>query len=327
VHSPAVYYIIVVIGVVYLSASARGGGAERPVAKRFLGEAPQKWEEYKSLLRAYELRERTTIEVMHNKTVEHDTIRTVLGDKDTEIVVHLRRTGEQERLYGVNADYEFVLQKGPDSDEPFAIHHVGPRNPNQETYALRNREYFVRSIWWAFPLDFHKIVGSPGFRVKDATDAIQDRKHVVRITFEYALTNPGPKEKTLPKAFAGTAVFLPDTYWALSEVKMRFDDPVKEVSAIEMDNTIGTPVRGLPLVARTEYRWYDLTGKLWRRAVSNYEWTEFTRGDDPFTLSAYGFPEPTFPQPSRVRLWLACISIAAMLLGIAVFAFRRRQKR
>ncbi len=147
---------------------------------------------------------------------------------------------------------------------------------------------------------------------------------LVQVEFAYHLKNPRPDEKLLVGPYTGTVCFAPDSYWAITEAKLKLeDDPSKEVSAINTRNEIAKALRGIPVIVETRILWYDLKGKLFQRRSVKREWKEYTGGDERFTLSAYGFPEPGTARPSKKRLWFLGISVALALLSIALLIYRR----
>jgi hypothetical protein len=99
------------------------------------------------------------------------------------------------------------------------------------------------------------------------------------------------------------------------------------VSRIEVEHRIENAFRTLPVVVEKHFRWYDLTGSLCQRADWKYEWKEFAGGDDAFTLSAYGLPEPTIAHASPKRLLFLGVNLVFVLFCIGLFVYRRLRVR
>ena len=234
---------------------------------------------------------------------------------------------EEATANGSNPDYDFELRKSAGSNGPFSIYNVTPRRkPDNDGYALSFVTGQAKNICRAFPLDFSRFISSPDFRVLNATEVVRDGDRLVQIEFAYHLKNPRPDEKMLVGRYTGTVCFAPDSYWAITDAKLKLeDDPSKEVSAIDTHNKIAKALGGIPVIVETSILWYDLKGNLFQRRTQKREWKEYTGGDERFTLSVYGFPELAPSQPSKTRLWYLGISVAFAFFFIVMFIYRRWQ--
>ena len=304
--------------------------ADETLAKRFLEEAPRKWEEYKPLLRGSEAQEDSLEEQLSKKTEFRESWRFICGtDGARAILDGWQKEGEQKEkavVYGGNPDYEFELGKSPGSNN-FSIEDVAPRrDPDKVNLALRLATRQGEGICRAYILDFSRFISSTDFRVTNATEVVRDGNRLVQIEFAYDLKNPGPKEKLLVGRYTGTVCFAPNSYWAIVEAKLKMlDDPRKEVGAIIIQNEIADALRGAPVIVGSHILWYDLNGNLFQRRTTKRVWKEFTGGNERFTLSAYGFPEPGTSRPSKTRLWWLGASLALAFICIALFIYRRRR--
>jgi hypothetical protein len=306
--------------------SLRGWAMDEELAKRFLEEAPKKWREYEALLRPVEQHEETTLDVLSTNEVLHNVVDATVGNAASQVLLKMCRAGEKERICGTNSDYYFDLTVGPEPGKVLSIQDVQQRNANVEGYALRHRSFFVRTIAYAYPLNFIDIVGSTGFRVTDAAEIPQDSAGRVRIDFGYDLVTLSPKDASLPKSYSGTLVLEPRRYWAIKNVNMTFDDPVKEVGRIELENQIESGPHSLPVVTSAIQKWYDPAGNTLKVATSEYKWKEAKGGDRTFTLSSFGFPEPTFAKPSHSRMWAFVVAVALLVSCVGVLRYRHRKK-
>ncbi len=307
----------------------RGAMADEALAKRFLEEAPRKWHEYKSLLRGFERQSEYLTELISDKNEEITADRVVFGADGIRAVLESKpkKAKKQEIINGTNPDYSFELRKTPMTSGAFSIHNVTPRALEGEGVALRIAARRAALIWQAHPLDFLKVISSSSFHVRDAKQIVQNGSSFVQIAFEYHLSNPGPNEQLLAKHYAGTILLAPDCFWAIVELKMQLDDdPLKEVGAIELENQITNSFRGLPVIMERRVRWYSPTGTLLKRVTEKNKWNEFTGSNESFTLSAYGFPEPSIPHSSKMRLWLFCLSVILLVVCVALLVYRHYRR-
>jgi hypothetical protein len=175
-----------------------------------------------------------------------------------------------------------------------------------------------------FPL----MVSSPDFRLVRVTDMRGDGE-LAKVEFEFE-----PKGLTGGNAPARSGVVVLDAkrYWLIREAETRARGVYGEGS-LKISNEFTDGKLPVPFVSRCTIRIVipkhgQFDGK---RYQGDLVW-HVDMHDAPdldsrkFTLTAYGFPEPSFARPGGARLWLAFTSVVVILLGFAVVAFRRRRK-
>ena len=253
------------------------GGAADAVAddlliKQFLDEAPKAWREYHSSLKNFDLQINTVIESFSkkDKDIEHEAYRAVCGEDSRWALFEFQRLQKNQKqtinTYVNNPDYEFELRKKAVAKSEYSIHEVMPFDPQHMNSSQFNAEFEIKQLYYAFPLDFRKIVNLSSFQLKNATETIQDGNRFVRIEFEYNWNNPGPKETLLVGLYTGSALFAPDSYWALIESKIKLhDDPSGEVGEIKVEHQIGNLFEDLPVLQESKTSWYNLKGKLFQQ--------------------------------------------------------------
>jgi hypothetical protein len=310
------------VGVVLVTSYT---SAEETLVTRFREEAPKKWEEYRSLLAGFNVLEDALIEDIDIKQETRDVMSVTKNRDGTRAISKISRNGGKETMKVDNPYYSFELQRELADGSEFSIQYVRQRQEGPSGRAQHSSFYVADSLYrigWL--LDFSKIISSHDFRVIKASQVTNDKRPCVQIEFEYRLTNPGPKQGALPKFYAGVAVFDPEWFWALREAKINMDD--KSISRIEAEHVIETQIRNLPVVVEEKVRWFDLKGVLCQRGTWKFRWSEFLGTNKDFTLSAFGFPEPTFVTPSRNRMWGFAFCIILLIFCVGTLVRRRRQK-
>jgi hypothetical protein len=92
----------------------QGALADEALAKRFLEEAPRKWQEYKPLLRGYEQQRDSLTELTSGKIESRSLFRQVCGTDGLRALLDgWQKQGDREEkatVSGSNPDYDFELR-------------------------------------------------------------------------------------------------------------------------------------------------------------------------------------------------------------------------
>ncbi len=270
--------------------------ADETTIKAFLKEAPQKWQEYKTVLKGYELKIDSVTNYPDKKTEEHAADRFVCGRDETQAlhVSQLQSPNRKEVVFGSNAQYDFQLSKEPGKKKAFSIVKSTPRKSKQESAATRSIKEQAGQICRIDTLDLAKIISSPEFWVLEATESDYRIDRSVQINFEYRPKSSAPEEASQVRTYSGTIRFDPNSFWAITAAEVKVEDASGNIlSVINVENAIGFAILDAHGFSQVVTDWKDASGKPVKRVTMNYEWKEFSREDDKlFTLSAFGLPEP-----------------------------------
>jgi hypothetical protein len=187
----------------------------------------------------------------------------------------------------------------------------------------------VGQMLWGgwFPL----MVSSPDFRLIRVTDMRGDGE-LVKVEFEF-----DPKAPTGGNAPARSGMVVLDVkrYWQIREAQTKASGVYGEGS-LAITNEFADGKMPVPFVSRCTTRMLIPVDKQFdgKRYQGDFVWhTDMHDAPDldrkHFTLTAFGFPEPSVPRPSPARLWLvwATIAILAFCAGLLTYRRYRPQSR
>ncbi|MGO9110688.1 MAG: hypothetical protein ACLP9L_15820 [Thermoguttaceae bacterium] len=307
------------------------GGADDTLAKRFLKEAPDKWRDHARRIAGLEVRCSRTLDVADTKDAAKivrtvSVVRAVFGNENCQRTFELE-PGDSGRFSadfaGCNADYFFGLRKAKGARD-YAIAYVESHSTlaQDETLALSRTRFVAERIRRVHLVHMLQLASSPDFKVTSAKELLQGGHHMVQIDFEYNPKKPDNKEVSAGIYRSGTIMCDPAADWAVIEALVKIDDLERKVVVLECESRVDATVRDIPLATSYLVQGKDSKDRQVFRYAEKCEWKEFTGGDDAFRLSGFGFPEPTFPQRSRIRLWGFVLTVAVVVLVTASFVFR-----
>jgi hypothetical protein len=299
--------------------------AEDAVSKRFLMEAPQRWKEYQALLRGFELQSEYFTEFVAENRQERATDRTVLSANGTQAVEEFfpedaKRVGF---VRGNSPSYDFELRKKGGSQSELSIHDIQPLKTNVNGPAMRHA-LAAANIWQVYMFDFLSLCSSNELQIKDAKEIAADGRDLVQIEFEYVPASSVVNQGVLAKRSTGTVLFDPNSYWAIVGAKITVHNATGDGGErIELTQQMEKALKDIPVPVESQVRLYDSGGKLIKRSTSKYQWKEYLGDGKDFTLPGYGFPEPTFAQPSLTRLWVALTCVVLIVFCLTILVYRR----
>jgi hypothetical protein len=293
--------------------------------KRFLDEAPPAWEEYRAFAQRLQGTRVTTVtkegkvrsgeqfQIKHNAWCKL-VLRQELGPE--------RLGGE---VFAFNPVYGFELKRKT-GDAPWVLADL----QMGEYHSRIMDEYWPRSTVCTLAAQFQlsEILQLPNFRVVAAGAVQRDGRELCRIDFE----SKGKTELGTTDA-RGTLWLDPERCWTVCKCTLHQHHPGLAESTMNTE-VIATPAK-YPIPIRYTHNTealYSQTGKRNSALVTEFDLKEVSPlpGDEEFTLSAFGLPEPVgVKPPQRPRAWLWLLAAAAGLAALAVLfaGLKRRAAR
>lgn len=327
--------------VLALLSSYRQVSADSALKDRFLEEAPRKWREYSSLLRGFEVSSEHIIEANSigatgdgEKQTQRESDHIILADSG---VSALKKQGLY--TYVSNQEYSFTLGQSVDTlgqsvesnSQSLSILDLYPQHPLSSQHAKPASEAIkaaarrVGTIWHLYPLDFLELVTSTSFKVVNAKEIVENGENVVRIDFEYS---PQADSNSYPfSIYQGHALFSPAKYWAVVGGNVTVKDPQKQVGGYELHNRFGQVLGQIPVVTNSDYLIFNVGHALLESMVSTYAWSKFEGDEDQFTLSRYGFSEPSFQTALDAKRWFFYLNIVVVLACLLLLVYRSWRKQ
>jgi hypothetical protein len=291
------------------------------LARRFLQEAPEKWREHESRVNLVS-GTRTTTMSWDDGDYREQALRIVLGTNEAEAICDTKveaRDSSYRRVYGSNADYSFELA-GPLSGE-LSLREVWPRSGRSadSSDAVQIGRRIVSEIRRLRSIDLLDLVVSPDFTVKSAKAVRREDEMLVELEFQYDPADPGHAQVTAGIFRHGTLLLSPEMDWAVLEANVSGQGATPEDSFTKrFIRQVRTEIAGKPLLVDAHEVAFDAVGNLMYDFRDQYEWSPFAGDDAVFTLSAFGFPEPSFDGPSRVRVWMSIGSLIVLFVCLVL---------
>ncbi len=325
---------------------SRGQGDNTgPWKERFLSEAPQKWEAYRSFAKGLQ------------GTSTHKIYRDASGTPTETWLYEWRQRGQWTRSVSqgsssqvgrdippaevkvVNSRYAFVLRKKtPSSDWVLVtldsdLRDDRPINPREQeklvldgscaNFGIRGRQ-------------FSEIAQESGFVLKTATGVPRDGRELVRIDFTHRHTPQTDNRRShinrqmWLSIEEGWVLLDPEASWAISECQVKTSHLGGAQGTISFTNEYRRAESGFPVLTRRvqKARYADPTAAREETTVSTFDWyVDDTVAESEFTLTAFGLPEPlgvTWSKPTPWYLWLGLAGGLCLVGGVT---FRWLKKR
>lgn len=254
------------------------------------------------------------------KIVSRSSERTIGGKKDYEA----------PEVFGVNDSYAFYLRrKTPTSpwllNQLTDVRKVGV--PSELTDAFESFVFQNNVLVTIKDKYLTKIVRDPGFRVLGCRGVAQAGEELVEVNFDYS----HPLEKPDDPNMKGTVLLDPQRFWCVRSYRIEVSQKTVDFQVLELGQTEGSlPV---PRRAVRKITWESKEDAIKNESETQYEYSlsEPRRlpGDEEFTLSAFGLPDPVgfeTKNPTRWYLWLMLAAAVCLVLGVAARSLRRPAK-
>ncbi len=288
--------------------------------ERFLTDAPRAWEEY----RAFTDRLQGTVEVTIVNTGAVSTHSRLEFKRNLHckmaLVQSLLPGQPRGELHAFNPLYGFALTRRT-GDAPWVLGDLQMgvfKSPFTDDWRV------LRSCIVASGVELSELVNLPIFRVLRAGAVQQDGRELCRIDFETQGQPPGGND---PR---GTLWLDPQRCWTLRHCTLHRHHPGSVESTV--DREVRATSAKYPIPVRCEEKThilYPQSGNKDGEWVDEFNLREVSPlpGDEEFTLSAFGLPEPMgVKPPERSRAWLWLLVAAAGLAALAVlFAGLKRR--
>ena len=305
-------------------------GDDEALKQRFLQEAPSRWEEYARL--SGELQ--GVLSVLHTGTLnayrDDNQIEYKTNGRGQLIKISIKRSRngkverEGEEVFGFNPRYAFILQrKSPNS--PWVVIDLFDRSKSTDLgrVAVYLNDYLA-AVSRGVRLrneSLAEALRKPEFRIEDCRKVQRGREELVEVAFTYSKLDG--KAKVILK---GKLVFDPQRYWCLrsADISQTGDlvSGTEKIWVMQSDNAGELPP--LSRVYESDGNWVSSAG--W----SNHQRLRYEAtlsqprrppGDEEFTLSAFGLPEPPgleWKRPTPWYLWVGLAGIVCLVLGVGV---------
>jgi len=307
-------------------------GESAPWPERFRKEAPLSWRRYS----AWAERLQGSV-LVNNETTAPSKAILWKGSCEFQQRAGFAKFQEQHEYWSreldttgsiavVNPRYGFLLKRGT-PDAPWTVAEVDTTLGENSKYLGRGSPGEQIRFYTTCPFTFRimcKTLGliplESGFTTKEVTPLIRAGRELVKVEFEYE----PPANAFRTPAASGWVVYDPAHFWVLNEYNVilnwrenGLDDHRSgslEYELAEGGYPIPKSAIGDSYVAKQEYRTSShLTFQLAQKDIPESE----------FTLTAFGFPEPTRRHPA---LWFL-YAIVAGLACLALSAWLRRKSR
>ncbi len=314
----------------------RGDGPEQ-LKSRFLKEAPRAWDEYRAYAERLQgsLEGTTTVQGGPYSGKPDSSSRLEFKSNPNCKLVLVQKRGPRYRsgsLDAFNGAYGFRLKRKA-ADVPWVLAdlRVGARRYSPREWEDNGWTSLFACILAGGGESLPDLVRQQAFRVVRAGTVQRDGAELVQIDFE----NPHAWSPKLSSSIqAGTLLLDPARFWILRSCTLRCNSGGLK-STLKADLELSDPSAKQPIPKRW-VRVHDQPereeGRLVVTHVADYDLREVSSspGDEEFTLSAFGLPEPMgVPRVGRSgpRWYLWFMGLAILSLAIGAFLWRRVQRR
>jgi hypothetical protein len=244
----------------------------------------------------------------------------------------------QDQVFGINPKYAFHLsRRSPDS--PWLLEEIieGNSTPN---YGLIRRiiddvtttiNYGV-SFPYAARLPLWEVISQPEFQIKGCRMVRHEERELVEVTFLYDYRQGNSVTK-----LSGRLLLDPSQYWCWHFCEMQMEGKIAKGS-LKLWGVQSDQVQGFPPLKRI---WeeeneavsiHDDKVRNHRRMRMEVTLNRLKRqlGDEEFTLSAFGLPEPVgvvWEKRTPVYVWLLVAAGVLLTLGVFFRWLARRLRR
>jgi hypothetical protein len=319
------YHILALCWIGVLSFPAHCADDPETWKNRFLAEAPPAWEEYRAFaerLQGTEVRTGTVEGRLRLK--EHFQIKHNLQCKFL-LRQNLGPAGAGGEVFAFNPVYGFALERKT-GDSPWVLvdFQMGKyRSPIMDEYWPLAKVCTLAALF-----QLSELLQLPNFRVVAAGAVQRDGRELCRIAFESkGKTSLGTSDAR------GTLWLDPERCWTLCKCTLH-QHALRGVEWTMNAEAIATPAKyPIPIRYTVDTEVLDpQSGERKSAMVTEFDLKEVSPlpGDEEFTLSAFGLPEPVGTKPPRrPHTWLWLLAAAAGLAALAVLfaGLKRRAAR
>ena len=303
------------------------------------------WEKYKEGLKEYQFRYTNS----HYNFLPDDIARGAPSESHTTVSqihrgassVYIREStragGNSCSVVAINSQYAFWLEKGTpsaqwrvrvinrDLSHDIQLKGVG-KVDLYEDFSYRYSPYKLGLV------DFlPELLKRPGFSVTKTESVGPPEEGFSKIWFKAVADEISDKQKgTVPIEGTGWLILDPKCYWCVRECELPYYSPrfpkSRAVARYQYDVAHGS----FPLLKQIEIVYYapETSEKPTSRTVLDYVLEKRVPAEKEFTLSAFGFPEPTGVVWHRPTPWyLYFIGAGVGLLALGVYLRRRLNRR
>jgi hypothetical protein len=301
-------------------------------------EAPKKWAEYRSFARRLQGSITITTESIKPRRPAGKPARWQFKQNDNCALVSFKdaiqtpRPGQATReVYAINPNYGFQL-KGTEASKEWVITGIERENKdNIQWVGMPVGEIVARTC--SLPFAVHArhldlLLPLADFKVNRVLAVNRNGRDLVQFDFEL----PPQRDDKQYFPFRSGSVFLdPDHYWCVQEYEGRgiFGNGWGTVREIrEFKDVHGYPV--LTRIIETQKgdpnQGANDPGEYKETQDFDFDEPAGLPGDQEFTLSAFGLPEPIGVNKAKPRwyVWVGGASIACLIAGAVIWRFGKR---
>lgn len=319
--------LAVIFFVTACSRKATAQVHDETLKERFLREAPTSWHEYTCRAENLQGSYRGSSRYSLNGMTDQSSAEYKKNGSGALLVYSAERVlnGKKsctEEVYAFNGRYSFKLQRKSQS-APWVLVGLGDGGkngiPEQSARRFENHRNAVLEPFRLFNQPLVEVVKRPYFRILNCRNVPNGRDELVEVTFDYA------HKLEADSMFQGGKLLLdPSRYWCLRGYELQGKTTGATGPMTYEVSEVGDPVGTLPVVRRTHtvFDWtFDKPIGKNGDTKSNQEWhLEFNLrepsvlpGDDEFTLSHFGLPEPPGLEATRSTSWFVLAGAAGVL--------------
>ncbi len=303
--------------------------------KRFLEEAPRRWEEYRKRAELLCGTAKLTLTSSWGESVS-TRVEWKSNQRGKLLIEELSRKPSKPKAgdapkttaYGINSQYAFMLRKNQDG--LWTLLRVDDRRTESVSADIMGRLEFTRTPV-ATLIAMHSeslpdVIRRPYFRVADIDETIHDGNRLVAVRFDYSHATTKSVSEPFAPVQSGTMILDPDRFWTVRSLNLALKYPDGAQNQYKLDVELADSQSSFPLPKRVTY---TEKGKTEVRSVADMDLREVTEEPDEteFTLTAFGLLEPPgieWKKPTPWWLWATLAGMTLLVVG-AFFGWLKRR--
>lgn len=334
--SPLISFFYVMLGLcVSLSLSLPLFGQEKELKRRFLEEAPPRWNQYSERAKRFQgsMVELITVTGKSGSTVTKyeweikQSNGCMLLIEQWHLVDDKPSTGGWSRAF--NPNYGFVLHRR-NASAPWAVTRYSADLKASAFQAVAERVGIFTTCPYTFSFVFSElgtnIFEEEGLTLEKISSEFYDGRELVKVEFKYYPRKKNPMRYSLRE---GSVYFDPNRFWVIDKFALQCDLPRSEKRSMRR-SLIGQyeyklASGGLPIPKRVQLNWTIDEEAVVGQVEYDFSFREDSVSESECTLSAFGFPEPfgTPTPPSRWYLWAGGAGLLTLALGFILIRLRQ----
>jgi hypothetical protein len=321
---------------IFASAVSVAAQPTTDLARRFSDEAPKAWAEYQAQADSFQGMVTIIIKQDDGRTLVHSKLE-FRSNRSCRLQSERSIAPEPaEELNAFNSLYAFSLVRSS-PDRPWAVGKIQDRRNGEEGSVLREVHRNLaplHTLIRAYSEDLSDLVRQPTFRALSAAAVNEDGSDFVRVEFD----NTHPVDLKGHGFFpiqGGTLTLDPNHFWCVRSTELR-NTYASAKSLISIKNVYRVGADRIPIPEKSSAK-QESRHETKGLRISLFEDTfELSRpdnppGDESFTLSAFGLPEPFRVEPprpwySRWYLILAALAVLCLVAGALLARLAQRQR-